>query len=271
MSRLSNPDPDPTLAGGALLRYTRHRPWEPPHAPWVMAQTWEHLLFAHWALPAASVRALLPQTVKLDLFHGQAYVGVVPFLMRNVRPRGVPALPLLAAFMELNVRTYVVAEDKPGVWFFSLDASQRLAVEVARRAFLLPYYNAAMHVRLRGEGVFYRSRRTDPRGSPAAFAAAYAPTSEPFRALAGTLEHWLTERYALYCADRRGELYCGEIHHLPWSLQTAEADIQTNTMAQAAGIALPDTPPLLHYARRINMINWYLRRAYAVIPRAVPA
>lgn len=263
--------PDFTLQGGALLSAARHRPWPLPQSPWIMAQTWHNLLFMHWPVPSGSLRNLIPPELQIDTYQGQAWLGVVPFRMTGVRLRGLMPVPLTHRFAELNVRTYVVAEDKPGVWFFSLDAGNPLAVEVARRTFHLPYFNARMSVKQRGESIFYHSRRADRRGAAGEFIGAYAPISEVFYAQAGTVEHWLTERYALYCADRAGRLYVGEIHHNRWPLQIAEADIRTNTIAQAAGITLPEREPLLHYAHRLDIIAWYIRRVTAMIPRAVPA
>lgn len=260
-----------SVSGSALRAYTRHRTWQPPAAPWVMAQTWHNLLFAHYPIPLAHLRSLIPRELQIDTYQGQAWVGIVPFRMSGVRLRGFPAVPFTHSFPELNVRTYVKAEDKPGVWFFSLDAGNRLAVEIARRTFHLPYFNAAMSVVQRGENVQYASRRTDKRAAVGVFRAVYRPISEPFYALAGTLEHWLTERYALYCADAANTLYVGEIHHLPWALQHASAEIETNTVVESVGITLPARAPLLHYAARLDMIAWYLRRVEALIPRAVLA
>src|SRR5690349_6710130 len=126
------------------LRKLDHRPWPVPSRPWIMAQNWHELLFAHWRVPVEAVRPLVPQGLEIDLFAGDAWLSVVPFRMSGVRLRGTPALPWLSSFPELNVRTYVCAEGRPGVWFFSLDAASRLAVGVARAWFHLPYFNARM-------------------------------------------------------------------------------------------------------------------------------
>src|SRR5690606_20213232 len=108
------------------MRDVAHRPWPPPAAPWVMAQRWQDLLFAHWPLPPAVLSALLPPALELDVYSGQGWLGVVPFRMSGVRLRLLPAVPWLSAFPELNVRTYVRLRDrgveKRGVYFFSLDA-----------------------------------------------------------------------------------------------------------------------------------------------------
>lgn len=239
-----------------MLPPADHRPWPLPRAPWIVRQTWHDLLFAHWPLTPAVLRPLVPSALSLDLFDGRAWLGVVPFRMSAVTARGLPPLPGLSAFPELNVRTYVTAGGKPGVLFFSLDAGSRLAVEAARLAFRLPYYRARMSVLPHGEAVHYASRRVDRRAGTAEFMADYRPTGSPFRSRPGTLDHFLTERYCLYApvSDRR--FYRAEIHHAPWPLQPAEAEIVKNTMAASGGIETPDTPPLLHFARRLDVVVW---------------
>jgi uncharacterized protein YqjF (DUF2071 family) len=250
-----------------LLSDIQHRPWAPPKQAWLLAQQWHHLLFAHWAVSPDVLRSLIPADLQTDTFDGQAWVGVVPFRMVGVRFHGLPPIPTTTTFPELNVRTYVIAEGKPGVWFFSLDAGSRAVVEVARQSFHLPYFKANMTVQTDGDEARYTSRRTDRRGGPAEFVARYRPISEVYRSTAGTLDYWLTERYCLYAVDSRGRLYRGEIHHAPWPLQRAEAEIKVNTMAQAQGIALPNAPPLLHYARRLEVVAW---AAKALDHKALP-
>jgi uncharacterized protein len=238
-----------------------HRPWPRPAGPWVMRQTWHDLLFAHWPVPAAKLRAALspdPATgLALDTFDGAAWVGVVPFRMSGVRPRGLPPLPRLSAFPELNVRTYVTLGDRPGVWFFSLDAGNALAVRIARRWFHLPYFAARMACEGEGGGLRYASERAHAGAPPARFLARYAPAGAVAPSRPGTLEHWLTERYCLYAYDARaGRLLRGEIHHARWPLQPAEAEIEACAMTAGHGFELPDAAPLLHFARRLDVIVW---------------
>src|SRR5258707_3933853 len=146
-----------------ILDRTDHRPWPPPDGPWVMAQSWHDLLFAHWRMDAAVLRAQIPRALEIDTFEGQAWIAVVPFRMSGVRPRLAPAIPGLSAFPELNVRTYVTAEGKPGVWFFSLDAANAIAVAAARATFHLPYFLARMSCEERGGWIRYERERTDCR------------------------------------------------------------------------------------------------------------
>jgi uncharacterized protein YqjF (DUF2071 family) len=239
-----------------ILNEVAHRPWPMPSSPWVMTQTWHDLLFAHWPVDQEQIRRKVPGALELDVRDGTAWVGIVPFRMTNVAPRAIPTLPWVSAFPELNVRTYVRVADKPGVYFFSLDAGSAIAVGVARTLLNLPYYSASMDVSVEDDGVRYRSERSDTPDSSARFAATYRPVGEPFRAESGSLEHFLTERYCLYTVDDAGRPHRLDIHHRPWPLQQAAAMFERNTMAAANGISLPDTLPLLHFAQRQDMVAW---------------
>jgi uncharacterized protein YqjF (DUF2071 family) len=242
----------------AGLDATAHRPWPPPERPWLMGQTWHDLLFAHWAVDEAQLRPLVPAALELDRFEGRAYVGVSPFRISGLRVRGTLPLPFVSAFLELNVRTYVTFGGKPGIWFFSLDASSRLAVEAARRAYRLPYHRATITAARRGERVDYACTRTGAE-RPYVFHARYGPAGAVSPARPGSLEAFLAERYCLYAVDARGKLHRAEIHHPPWPLQRAKARIDLNTMPPD-GIQLPDAPPLLHFSRRQDVVIWPLER-----------
>jgi uncharacterized protein len=222
-----------------------------------MTQTWHDLLFAHWPLPAAVLRPTVPDGIELDLFDGQAWLSIVPFWMSNVAIRWTPSLP---AFPELNVRTYVRVGDKPGVTFFSLDATNALAVAAARTAFRLPYYWASMNVAADHDAIRYHSRRS-VRDVRARFVATYQPIGEVFTPRPGTLEYFLTERYCLYTTFL-GSPVIVEIHHPPWPLQHARADIEVNTMAQAAGLDVIGPPHLLHFAKRQDVVAWAPSRCH---------
>jgi uncharacterized protein YqjF (DUF2071 family) len=237
-----------------------------------MAQTWRSLLFAHWPVAPRVLRPLLPAGLTLESFASQAWVGITPFVLTGLRLRATPALPGVSRFLEINVRTYVTAGGKPGVFFFSLDAGSALAVTAARALYSLPYFRARMTVRAAARGgVTYTSRRTHRGAPPAEFAAEYRPTGEIAMARAGSLEHWLTERYCLYAVDGGGGLHRAEIHHPPWPLQPAEAEIRRNTMTDGAGFALPDVAPLLHFARKLDVQVWPPERVRASRTGRVPA
>jgi uncharacterized protein YqjF (DUF2071 family) len=243
-----------------MISDTAHRPWPLPRQPWAMRMQWHDLLFMHWPVDRDALRRYIPPALAIDTFDGSAWIGVVPFRMSRVAPRLIPPAPYLSAFPELNVRTYVSAEGKLGVWFFSLDAGNPLAVEAARDAFHLPYYNAHMTCHTTGEIVQYSSVRTHRRAAPATFQAQYRPAGPAYLSTPGTLESWLTERYCLYAANRRGTLWRSDIHHRQWPLQPAEAEIERNSMTDQIRLTLPDTKPLLHFARQLDVIAWLPRR-----------
>lgn len=228
-------------------------------APWVMRMRWVDLLFAHWPVPAEALRPLIPTGLEIDTFHGGAWLGIVPFRMEDVAPRFLPAPPILGAFPELNVRTYVTRRGRRGVWFLSLDAASRVAVEGARTAFHLPYFRARMSSETEAGWVEYRSDRVDARGPAATFEARYRPTGPIEAAEPGSLADFLTDRRGLYAVDPDGGLSWTAIQHRPWPLQTAELEIRTETMAAGHGLELPSVPPVLHFAKRLDVVAWWPR------------
>ncbi|RIL03433.1 MAG: hypothetical protein DCC71_15345 [Proteobacteria bacterium] len=233
---------------------TSHRPWSLPHGPWVARQSWRDLLFAHWPVPAERLRPLVPPALTVQEFDGTSWVGVTPFRIEDAAPRGIPALPGLSRFLELNVRLYVERGGRAGIWFLSLDASSAFAVWTARSLLRLPYFRARMNVLRDGGGVAYRSQRVGEAEGPR-FAARYAPCSPIREAEPGSLEHWLTERYCLW-SQWLGRLYRLEIHHRPWPLQRAEAEFERNEMLAPHAIDVGDGAPLLHFAPRLDVVAW---------------
>ena len=238
-----------------ILNITEHRPYPLPQAPWVMQQRWSKLLFAHWPLKPEALESYIPEGLMLDTYDGQAWISVVPFYMSHVRPRYTVPLPWLSFFPELNIRTYVMKDDKPGVFFFRLDAGNPLAVYIAREWYQLPYFNAIMrwHEDMDGS-IQYFSRRWDRRDAGGIFEANYRPISDVYLAQPDTLDYFLTERYCLYTHDETGNIYRGDIHHVPWPLQNAEADIIRNSVSP---IALPSkTEPILQYVDELDVLAW---------------
>ena len=220
---------------------------------WAIFQSWRDLLFAHWRVSWDGLRELVPRQLTLERFDGSAWLAVTPFRIADQHIRYTPPLPAIAAFPELNVRTYVRYQDVPGVFFFSLDAGNRLAVAAARTLYRLPYHSAEMRIDVDGDWFRYHSRR---KQGEAEFVGGYRPVGPAAEAAPGSLEHFLTERYALYAVLRNGSVLRGDIQHPPWLLQPAEARIERNTMASAKGIELPDQAPLLHFSRRQDTQIW---------------
>lgn len=235
------------------------RTWPLPKRSHVMRMGWHDLLFAHWSFEPEEISCLLPDNVTLDTYDGKAWVAIVPFRMTDVAPRGIPAVPGMSAFPELNIRTYVTLQGKPGVWFFSLDATNPIAVRLARTAFFLPYMDARISIEKRAGWYHYDSLRTHRNEPTATFKARYRPIGDVFYATPGTLEYWLTARYCLYTADRKGRVLRGEIDHPPWPLQHAELESEVDTMFDWLSLSSDQQPHLL-FSKDIAVQAWWNER-----------
>jgi uncharacterized protein YqjF (DUF2071 family) len=212
----------------------------PPGRP-VMFQTWRDLLFLHWRIPAGSVNARLPRGLELDTYNGSAWIGIVPFFMRHVRPAGVPPLPLLSNFLELNLRTYVRdRQGRPGVWFFSLDANQPVAVLVARLAFGLNYRLRTMSAsRWPNSWISYECRSV-PRSVSQRYRYRATGRSQP--ATPGSLEFFLLERYRLF-AERKQRILSGRVYHVPYEFTSAEIEPVDARVFDSNGLVNPLRQP----------------------------
>jgi uncharacterized protein YqjF (DUF2071 family) len=236
------------------LGETAHRPWPLPSGPWLWQQVWNDLAFLHWPVAASLVAPFIPSGLTLDEYDGHAWIAVVPFTMSSVTMRGIPPIRGLSAFPELNVRTYVRHRDRPGIWFFSLDAASRLTVFGGRLLFSLPYFYASMRVEQRGGRTHYSSRRS----ADVRFAASYRATGPVAATAPGSLEYFLTERYRLYAAER-DVLSFADIHHMPWPLQPGEAEIERNDMLAANRLSA-EGKPVVHFAKRLDVVIWPLQK-----------
>ena len=229
-----------------------------------LEMTWRDGLFLHWAVAPETIAETLPDGLSVATYDDKAYLGVVAFVMDDIRPRGAP---FGLSFPELNLRTYVEGPNGPGVYFYTLDADDRLGVSAARRLFALPYYRAAMEVSRGGqtEGcdpntdrVRFTSRRIHSGVPPASFDASYEPTGESFTAESGSLDAFLVENYRFYADGNR--LYCGEISHDPWRLRETDVDVRANTLFEANGFNHPDEEPLVRYAEPLDVSADRIRR-----------
>ena len=235
------------------------RQWPIPTSPWIMRMRWHDLAFLHWKVDPDVLRPQIPADLEIDLHNGEAWLGVVPFRMESVAPRFVPDIPWMSAFPELNVRTYVTHDNKPGVWFFSLDATNPVAVRVARSVFHLNYLDASIGLQRRDEWIDYRSQRTHRNQPPASLKVSYRSESEPFQAKPGTLEFFLTARYCLYAANRKGKVFRGDIDHESWKLSKCECRIEDNSMTNGLGIELNDSPDHSLMAEDIFVRCWKIK------------
>jgi uncharacterized protein YqjF (DUF2071 family) len=251
------------------LEHDRPDPRKPASALVIMRQQWRELLFLHWTVEPESVQRLLPPPLEVDLYEGAAYVGLVLFTMRGVRPVGFPPVPGLSDFHETNVRTYVTFGGRePGVWFFSLDAANSVAVWLARAWFHLPYHRAGMFLEREtigeaGSGqiasLLYAGNRRWPGPIPASYLIRAELTGPPRPADPGSLLEFLAERYVLYAMGKR-HLYQGRVHHDPYPLQDAVVTTLDENLIAAAGLLRPDSPPLAHFSAGVDVRIEPLRR-----------
>ena len=224
----------------------------------LLSMRWDDVLFAHWPVDPGVVAPTLPGGLAVDTYDGDAYLGVVGFRMDSIRPCGAP---FGLSFPELNLRTYVQSADGPGVYFYNLDADDRIGVTLARALFELPYYRAEMRVENRKDGIRFRSRRTHRDAASARFDATYRPTGAAEAVAPGSLDAFLTERYRFYTESDGGRLYRGDIEHSPWEVSDATLSIRSNTLFEANGFDRPAGEPLVRYSPGSDVTAGRLRRA----------
>jgi uncharacterized protein YqjF (DUF2071 family) len=254
------------VTAGSLLYAVEHRPWLPPDSQWLLSQRLNDSLFAHFAIDPPTLRRLVPDALTLDLYDGVAWLTIAPCFTSHVRPSGVPPLPVVSYFSQVNLRTYVTMAGKPGFFYFSVDAANLSAVWFARVFFRMPYWHSTIQVsgatiqarNPQDKSIRFRSRRLHgpaSRNGPARFEATYSPEGEPERARRGSLDEFLTERYCAYSWNRH-RLYRTEVHHQPWALQRTSVEIHANSIAEPLGLALPPRPDLCHFSRSLKMLAW---------------
>jgi uncharacterized protein len=262
------------VTAGSLLYSVEHRPWLPPDSQWLFSQSWSDVLFAHFAIDPSVLRRMVPEPLTLDLYDGAAWLTISPFYTSYLRPSGVPPLPVLSFFPQVSVRTYVTlmdraGEHKPGIFYFSVDAANLASVWLARMLLRMPCWHAKMTMQTAGaahssgeKAIRFRSSRLHGPAAfsgAASFEAVYAPRGEVWHARRGSLDEFLAERYCAYAWSRR-KVYRVEIHHQPWPLQRAEAEIASNSLGEPLGLLLLGRPDLCHFSRSNKLLTWAPQR-----------
>lgn len=232
-----------------------HRQWPVPDVPWIMRQTWNNLLLANYPIKLDILRKLVPKKLPLDSFDGMGWIGVVPFHMTGLRLRGVPPVPGTDRFPQINVRTYITLDGKPGVYFFSLDAANWLAAKMAKTFFHIPYNFADIRVESSESTFHFESKRKDM-----GLVCSYRPISEPFYAEKGSFDWWMVERYCFYTVNKKGVPLRCDILHRPWLLQRAEAEFPQNTMLSMQGMQVESNNPTIHFSKKVEVRAWPLLR-----------
>ena len=238
-------------------RIAEDRIW-PLRLPWIMSQRWGHLLYLHYRVGSDELQGLVPEPLGVDEFEGSAWVSVIPLLMMNVHLRDLMPIPGAATFPEINVRTYVVYDNVPGVFFLSIDAASRMATFIARSSFRLPYHAATMSIEhVAGE---FHHMSVRPQDASARFEAIYHPTGRAVPTDSGSLERFLAERYCMYAIGRSGRLLRGDISHLPWAVESVEATIHRNDLLEVNGVT-PLAEPIMSYSVGSDSYCWPVRSA----------
>ncbi|MBO9562990.1 MAG: DUF2071 domain-containing protein [Niastella sp.] len=232
-----------------IILNTTHRTWALPTGKWAYYQEWNRVLFLHWKVPARELQALLPNHLELDLYEGNAWISLVPFTMEKIRPNGLPAFTPISNFHEINVRTYVTAEGKPGVYFLNIEAHKYLSAYISRLLSGLPYEKSRMT-----RGIIKSRQAYSSENQRKAFQLHTIFETGNLVAHKTVLDIWLTERYCLYLG-RNKKLYRYQIHHHPWTLQ--EVKIKDLITSYTIGNISLDTPPdLAHYSEGVQVIAW---------------
>lgn len=243
-----------------LLNDIAHRSWPLTSTNWIMRQSWRNLLFTHWPIPPEILRPYIPSSLQIDTFDGSAWLGVVVFEMKGIYSRGLSSVSLTPKFSEVNVRTYVQYDGKPGVYFLSLDVGDWASLTIAKRWYRLPYHPAHISIQKEGQTFHYESIR---KGKTTAFVTSkgtYTPLLDVFFPSEGTLDHWLTERYCLFSTNHRANIYCGEIHHCPWPLQKVETEITKHTLFEPFHMDLKDVQPIAHFSKGVDSLMWNIKK-----------
>lgn len=230
----------------ALLAESSHRPWPLPEGKWQYYQEWNEVLFFHWKVPAALLNPLIPAGLELDLFENEAWISLVPFTMEKISPAGLPPVAFISDFHEINLRTYVVTEGKPGVYFLNIEGQKHLSVWIAKQLSGLPYEKATMQ---RSKNTYLSSNVIKGFNLDIEFEV------KVFLQSKSKLDLWLSERYCLYL-NQGQKLYRYEIHHLEW--QIAEMELKKNTINyQINGLRFTDlAPDLIRYSPGVKVLAW---------------
>lgn len=262
-----------------FLVRTSHNPRPLPAGRWAVTQRWNDLLFVHWPVSAAVMAPLLPAWLEPDVWQGSAWLGAVPFWLDRIKIRGVPSVPGLRNFPDLNFRTYV--RDRfthaPGFYCFSVDSSNLFTVAAAHAVYHLPYKLAEMRLEQRSEREFAFYSRRRFAAPEVIFKARYrglGPTFKTAGIQPSSFEYFFSERNCIFSTNRAGQPIRANLHHVSWPLEAAQAEIERNDLAASIGVNLPQTDPLLHYSRRLAVYVWpaeLVRTALAAQPITVAA
>lgn len=242
------------------MGYTGHRPYVLPSRPWIMRQVWQNFIFVHWPVSMESIRALVPSCLEIDTFDRQAWIGIYTFRTQGLYLRGFPSLSLFSPFYGINLRTYVTYKGKPGVYFIHLNSTHWTALRIARAWYRLNYFHAKIRFSNDGEYLVYDGIIQSHKGTSSTYHIRFSPESMVYYPQREKLDYFLTERYCLYSVDSKDHLYCAEIHHSPWPLQKANAEILNNSLTKFYNLQLTNQKPVFHFSKGVDVLIWNINR-----------
>jgi uncharacterized protein YqjF (DUF2071 family) len=237
-----------------------HRPWPIISQNWIIRQSWSNVLFIHWPISAELLRPHIPRSLEIDTFDGTAWMSVVVFVMEGIYLRGLSALSVTPKFAEINVRTYVHLDGKPGVYFMSLDVGDLASLMIAKRWYRLPYKAAQISFQKEGRTFLCQSLRKGKSNVPIGFHGNFIPLSGVYLSKKEMFDYWLTERYCFFSANKRGNIYGGEIHHQPWPLQKVEIEICRNSLFTPFQFDLSEEKTIAHFSKGLDTLFWNIKR-----------
>lgn len=240
-----------------IYKEVEHRLLPLPRNNWIMRQAWRNTLFLHWPVQPEQLRPYIPSVLEIDTYDGSAWLGIVAFEMEGIYFRGLSFFSVVAPFSEVNVRTYVKHEGRPGVFFISLDVNDWASLLIAKRWYRLPYHSADIAIRRKGNAIFYDSVR---RNLPVRFDGICTPKENEFFPSNDTLDHFLTEKYCFYTTQNNKDIFHGDIHHQPWPLQRADVQIQRNTLFSPLNLDFSEEDPVVHFSKGVDSLMWNVKK-----------
>ncbi|TSJ46621.1 YqjF family protein [Fluviicola chungangensis] len=232
-----------------LFQSVSHRPWPIPTKSWSYYQEWNHALFLHWKVEPGLLEPFIPKGLELDTYEGEAWISLVAFTMEKIRPKNLPAFSPVSNFHEINIRTYVTHNNKPGVYFLNIEAQKLVSAKLSKLLSGLPYEKAKM---IRIQKNIFQEYTSNLKKKGFRFSAKYTVSNKPVPKT--ELDLWLTERYCLYL-DRGLKTYMYEIHHLPWELLEVEMN-EIQTTYRFGEIDLKNKPDRVHYSPGVKVLAW---------------
>ncbi|MBS4202106.1 DUF2071 domain-containing protein [Bacillus sp. FJAT-49732] len=243
-----------------VLQETNHRPYPIPSKKWIMRQKWSNVFFMHWPIQPELLQPYIPSSIEVDTYDGFAWLGVIIFNIDGIYLRGFPPVSFRPAFPEINLRTYVKCDNKPGIYFLSLDVDDWTSYTLAKRWLNVPYHPAKISIQKNVDTFHYESLRMGSSNTPIVCKGSFTPQSNIFHPNSDTIDHWLSERYCFFSNDQRSNMYCLDIHHHPWPLQKADAVIKKNDLFKPFSFHLEDEKPILHFSQGVEALIWNIKK-----------